>query len=200
MNDTAGCPGQRHRMLETMPMTVTAKDGEPYLLRAIQPSDAASLIRGYEAMSDQSKWFRMLNTVPHLSEELALHFCSPDPAREVCIVIIGHGVLAGEILGGARIAGEPDGQRAEFSVSLRPEAQGLGLGYLALSSGLQVAREMNYERGWGISALHNTAMWGLARRLQFKLSPEADDASLVHAEIDLTAIEWKTVAVRAEGA
>jgi RimJ/RimL family protein N-acetyltransferase len=83
---------------------------------------------------------------------------------------------------------------------LRPEAQGLGLGHMALSRVLLVAREMGYERVWGMIAVHNTAMLGLARRLNFKLSPEADDASLIHAEIDLTTIESAPVAVHNERA
>ena len=73
-------------------------------------------------MSDHSKWFRMLYRVPHLTEEMAREFCSPHPARDLCIVVEGAGNLTGEILGGARVAGADDGRRAEFAVSLRPEA------------------------------------------------------------------------------
>jgi len=185
MAHVAGCTGPLRRELEVNHITVTAKNGDIYLLRPIAPSDVPSLIRGYDAMSDQAKWFRMLHTVPHLTEVMARRFCSPDQDRDLCIVIVGHGSLQGEILGGARIAGEADGRRAEFSVSLRPEAQGLGLAHRALQMVLQAAKEMGYERVWGSIALQNMAMLGLARRLGFTLSPDLDDAALVHAEIDL---------------
>jgi acetyltransferase len=185
MAHVAGCTGPLRRELEVNHITVTAKNGDIYLLRPIAPSDVPSLIRGYDAMSEQAKWFRMLHTVPHLTEVMARRFCSPDQDRDLCIVIVGHGSLQGEILGGARIAGEADGRRAEFSVSLRPEAQGLGLAHKALQMVLQAAKEMGYERVWGSIALQNMAMLGLARRLGFTLSPDLDDTALVHAEIDL---------------
>lgn len=132
MTHVAGMSGPTRRELDLKHVTVTGKDGHAYLLRPIQPGDAPSLMRGYDAMSDQAKWFRMLHTLPHLTEEMARRFCSPDHDRDLCIVIIGHGTLDGEILGGARIVGELNGQSAEFSVSLRPEAQGLGLARAAL--------------------------------------------------------------------
>lgn len=174
------------RSFEQNHFKVKAQDGEDYILRPIEPGDAASLIRGYDAMSDQSKWFRMLHTVPHLTEEMAQHFCAPERDRDVCIVVLGRGSLQGEILGGARIAGEVDGRRAEFSVSLRPEAHGLGLAHRALKMVLQSATEMGYDAVWGMIAINNTPMLRLARRMGFNMTPEPDDAAIVHAEIDLT--------------
>ena len=84
--------------------SVTGKDGQRYILRPIRPTDAESLMRGYDAMSDRAKWFRMLHAQPHLSPEQAARFCDPDPARAICLVLEGHGRLKGEIMGGARIA------------------------------------------------------------------------------------------------
>jgi len=188
MVHVTGLRGALRRQLDLSPIVVRAKDGEDYTFRPIEPDDAASLIRGYDAMSDQAKWFRMLHTAPHLTDEMAHRFCSPDRDRDLCIVIIGHGQLDGEILGGARIAGEADGRCAEFSVSLRPEAQGLGLAYQALRIVLQAAKEMGYERVWGVIAVHNTAMLRLARRLGFTLCPDPDDVALIDAEIDLVTL------------
>ncbi|MEQ1669957.1 MAG: GNAT family N-acetyltransferase [Hyphomicrobium sp.] len=173
------------RELAKRHVTVHGKDGATYLLRPIAASDAASLIRGYDAMSDDSKWYRMLNTVPHLSVAAAQKFCSPDPERELCVVVEGRGELQGEILGGARIAGEADDRTAEFSVSLRPEAQGLGLAHRALEMALEEAREMGYEAVWGLIARSNEPMLRLARRIGFKTSTCPDDIALVRAEIRL---------------
>lgn len=171
------------RELAARHVTIEGKDGEMYLLRPIAVSDADSLMRGYDAMSAQAKWFRMLGALPHLSRQAALKFCTPDPQSEFCTVVEGRGALRGEILGGARIAGEPDGRTAEFSVSLRPEAQGLGLAHRALQMALQEAREMGYERVWGLIAHNNSPMLALARRIGFSLSPDTDDITLMRAEI-----------------
>jgi acetyltransferase len=174
------------RELAARHLVVKGKNGEDYVVRPIAASDAASLIRGYDAMSAEAKWYRMLNIVPHLSIEAANKFCTPDPASELCIVVEGRGALTGEILGGARIAGEPDQRHAEFSVSLRPEAQGLGLAHHALAMALDEARQMGYEIVWGVIARSNSAMLGLARRLGFRVATDPDDLSLMRAEITLT--------------
>jgi len=164
--------------------TLTDKNGESYRLRPIRPEDAPSLMRGYDAMSDQAKWFRMLHTVPHLSDAMAQRFCAPDPKRDICFVIEGQGALRGEILGGARIVGHDDGL-AEFSVSLRPEAQSLGLAFGALEVVLHAAHRKGFKHVWGTIAVQNAPMVALAQRLGFKLLPHPDDASLLHADIEL---------------
>ena len=168
--------------IEAEHVTVNGKNGEPYLLRPIRPSDAPSLMRGYDALSDESKWFRMLHAVPHLSESMAKEFCSPDPERDICLVIEGRGVLTGEILGGARIAGREKSDSVEFSVSLRPEAQGLGLARQALEATLAAAAEMGYRSVWGTISVRNKPMLGLAERMGFSLRSDPDDRSLMLAE------------------
>jgi acetyltransferase len=181
--------GSDHAPLRQLPadrsVNICGKNGVAYIVRPISPKDAPSLMRGYDGMSDQAKWFRMLNALPHLSPEMARRFCSPDPKRDICLVIEGQAPLAGEILGGARIAGDPDGRSAEFSVSLRPEAQGLGLGHHVLDAVLRAAYEMGYERAWGLIAVTNTAMLALARRIGFDLNPDPWDHTLVRAELGL---------------
>src|SRR5690606_29839225 len=123
-----------------------------YRIRPIRPSDAESLIRGYAALSPEARWFRMLHAVPHLTPEMARAFCDPDPARDFCLVIEGKGALAGEIVGGARAAGLGPGKDAEFSGSLRPEMQGLGLARRALEAIIGVAREAGCASLWGTIA------------------------------------------------
>jgi acetyltransferase len=108
---------------------------------------------------------------------MARAFCTPDPNRELCIVVEGVGELEGEILGGARIAGAVDGISAEFAVSLRPEAQGLGLARKALETVIKVAKESGYRKVWGMLAL--------ARRVGFSLRRDPDDFSLMLAEFPL---------------
>ena len=164
---------------------VTGKDGQRYILRPIRPTDAESLMRGYDAMSERAKWFRMLHAQPHLSPEQAARFCAPDPAREICLVLEGHGELKGEIMGGARIARAGAGETAEFSVSLRPEAQGLGLARQALKTVLELAPTLGCRKVFGIIARENTAMRALARRLGLEVSEDQDDRSLLRSEIDI---------------
>ena len=65
--------------LEACEVKLSGKDGRAYAIRPIRISDAASRVRGYDAMSSSPKWFRLLHAVPHLTEAMALGSCSPDP-------------------------------------------------------------------------------------------------------------------------
>ena len=73
--------------LEASEIRLAGKDGRSYAIRPIRTSDAASLIRGYDAMSDRLKWFQLLHAIPHLTEAMELAFCSPDPTRDICVVV-----------------------------------------------------------------------------------------------------------------
>lgn len=168
-----------------MDVLIQGKDRCDYRIRPIRPTDADSLIRGYDALSDRAKWFRMLHAVPHLTREMADAFCNPDPDDEICLVIEGRGALAGEILGGARIGGVGPGKAGEFSVSVRPEARGLGLARRALVGVIDVAWNQGCTMIWGSVARRNDAMRGLAERLGFTLRMDPDDRTLLLAELQL---------------
>jgi len=161
------------------------KDGERYLLRPIETSDAPSMIRGFNVLSPQQRWFRFLHAVPELTTEAAVAFCTPDPVLDICLVIEGRGALAGDIVGGARITGEPNRKTGEFSVSMRPELQGLGLARQALQTALEAAAEAGYERVVGYIAARNIPMLRLAERLGFDVRFDPDDPAHRIAEIEL---------------
>jgi RimJ/RimL family protein N-acetyltransferase len=166
-------------------ITIAGKDGHPHLARPIDLSDAAKLMRCYDAMTDRGKWFRMLHHLPHLSEEMAREFCTPDPEKDLCIVLEGDGPLEGEILGGARITGSADGKSAEYSVTLRPEAEGLGLARRALELVFEIAREMGYTHIWGAIHAENGSMLQLAESLDLNLRRDPNDAALMVSEGEL---------------
>ena len=135
-------------------------------------------------MSDEAKWSRLLHGLPHLTEAMATTFCMPDPSREICVVIEGIDRLAGEILGGARIAGASDGCSAEFAMSLRPEAQGCGLARQALETVLAAAREMGYRKCGGRSRAATAPCWAWRDDWDFRRH-DKEDLSLMHAELRL---------------
>ena len=162
---------------------LTGKDGVRYRLRPIRASDAGSLMRGYDAMGSQAKRFRLLMTLPHLTEAMALAFCTPDPSDTVCLVVEGQGALAGEIVAGARMAGIGLGTWAEFSVSARPEARELGLTRQSLEAVIDVARARGCSGVWGMIADPNRPMLALARRVGMSIRDDPDDRSLEIAEL-----------------
>ena len=102
-------------------------------------------------MSDSSKWLQLQHAVPHLTEAMALEFCSRDPQRDICVVLKGSDERDGETLSGTRISGSADGAREESSVSPRPKAQGPGLARKAPETVFAVAKEMATQKFGGLS-------------------------------------------------
>ncbi|MBE3637413.1 GNAT family N-acetyltransferase [Mangrovicoccus algicola] len=166
------------------PREIRAHDGTPYRLRPIRPGDAPSLIRVFDAMPARSRWFRFLRPLPHLPPDMAARWCSPDPRREVCLVVEGRDALEGDILGGARVAELAAGGIAEFAVSMRPEAEGMGLARQATEAVIEVARARGAAGIRGCIAAENSWMLGLARRLDMTVTPDAEDHALRVARLD----------------
>ena len=174
------------RALSADGIRLPGKDGRTYRIRLIQPSDAPLLMRGYDALPSESKWFRMLHSMPHMSEKMAVDFSTPDLETSVCTVIDGIGDLAGELVGGARILDVGPGETAEFAVTLRPEVQGLGLAYQTLEMLTGIARDAGCRAVWGTIAADNTKMLSLARKLGYSVTRDLDDPALKRAEIRFT--------------
>ncbi|MEM7774877.1 MAG: GNAT family N-acetyltransferase [Pseudomonadota bacterium] len=165
-------------------LDVRCADGNTYHVRRIRPSDAPLIVRGYDALPDEHKWFRVLHTLPRLTERMAHDFCTPDPDTVIAVVVEGRDHFAGELVGSARVAGVGPGQSAEFSITVRPEVSGLGLARQALEIVIQCARETGCKSVWGTISMHNARMLGLARRIGFRLRRDPDDISLMIAELE----------------
>ena len=182
---TRSQPRSLRERLARREVQLLGKDGRAYVLRPIEPTDAPSMIRGFNALSPRQRWLRFLHAVPVLTPEAALALCTPDPVLDICLVIEGQGELAGDIVGGARITGAPNRDDGEFSVSMRPEVQGLGLARQALQTALDAAAEAGYRRVWGYVSARNDGMRQLAKRLGFRVRRDPDDFSQLIAEIQL---------------
>ncbi len=167
------------------PRWVTARDGARLRLRHIRPDDAASLQRGYDMYSDRQKRLRMLDAVPRLTDEMARGFATiARPECEFCLVLTPEEDDT-DVLGGARLMGAPGRDDAEFSVSIRADQQGRGLGRISLEAALAEGRARGMRHVWGIISRSNAPMLALAGRLGFRIAADPDDFSLMIARIDL---------------
>ena len=172
----------RHE-LETTGRIIQARNGQTYHVRTIRADDASAIMRGYDALTDEQKWLRVLHVLPHLTADMADRFTHPDPNTSVAVVIEGSGDLAGELVCSARVANVQHGSMAEFSVTVRPEVAGQGLARQALSLVIEAAREAGSRGVWGTISIRNTRMLGLAKRLGMQVRRDPDDAAQMIAEL-----------------
>mgnify|MGYP006275721395 CR=1 FL=1 len=167
------------------PLIVTTHVGSRLRLRPIRREDWPALQAGYETWSETQKRWRMLDTVAHLTDRMAQDFSTiRDPAHEICLVLTPEDDDA-TLLGGARLVGAPEREDGEFSVSIRGDAQGMGLGRIALEAVLAEGPRLGITRAWGLIARRNDAMLGLARKLGFSIRPAPEDWTLLIAEKEL---------------
>lgn len=108
-------------------------DGEPILLRPVQPSDQKRLAQAPQLMSARALEKRFLHPVHHLDEQLLNYLSHPDQKNHVAWGMLpktsrdhpGYGVARYFIL--------DDPQWAEFSISIIDEVQERGAGTMLLA-------------------------------------------------------------------
>jgi acetyltransferase len=87
-----------------------------------------------------------------------------------------------QLWGGARIAADADNRRAEYSVTIRSDKQGLGLGRICFERILAYARARGLEEIWGTVLAENEGMLGLAEHLGFTRRRDPDSPDLIITE------------------
>lgn len=154
--------------------------GEPLLIRPMRPEDAAMEQRFVDGLSAQSRYYRFMYRLDHLSTAMLARFTQIDYDREMALVAVVEAGMAGErIVGVSRYAVNPDAVSCEFALAVADETQGLGIGSRLMETLFHVARERGLELMEGEVLAHNRKMLALCRGLGFRLKRRVDDADVV---------------------
>lgn len=164
-----------------LPRIVTDRTGARLVLRPIRPEDWRELQEGFASWTPEQRRLRLLDTRADLPEALARRLATVDPAHEICLVLAPEADPS-DLLAGARLVGAPGRDDGEFAVSVRADAQGRGLGALALAAVLAEGPRLGIARAFGLIGRRNAPMLALARRLGFALRPEPEDVTVLVAE------------------
>jgi acetyltransferase len=158
--------------------TAVLRDGRRIRLRPIRPDDTPALKRLFAALTPEDRRMRLFSSMREISDELAARLTQIDYDREMVLVALDPDD-PGVLWGGARIAADADGRRAEYSVTIRSDKQGLGLGRICFERVLDYARARGIEEVWGSVLAENEGMLGLAQRLGFTRHRDPDAADVV---------------------
>ena len=159
----------------------TLDDGLRCTLRPIRPEDEPQL----KAMVERSaptdvrlRFFGPLREFPHM---MAARLSQIDYSREMALVATSLDP-PGDILGVARVIGDPDNERAEFAVFVRSDLKGRGLGYKLMTEILAYARKRGLKTVFGDVLWENATMLKMAKELGFVIkagpSPETVEVTL----------------------
>jgi GNAT superfamily N-acetyltransferase len=108
-------------------------------------------------------------------------FTQIDYDREIALVAIDEESETDNMLGVARIIGDPDGKTGEFAVLVGDAWQGKGIGSNLLEKCLSIAEKQGFETVHGIVLHENRNMLALGKKLGFdiKREPDSGDNELV---------------------
>jgi len=187
--------GYRHMAIHPYPveleMTLALPEGKRLRVRPIRPEDA-DLERAFVAgLSDETRYRRFMQHLHELTPQMLARFTQVDYDRELALIALdavsGRGKQREKIVAVARYVGNPDGESAEFAITVADAWQGRGLGYAMMEQLIARARDRGYARLIGSVLAINTPMLGLASALGFSRAIDPEDGEQVIVTLDLRA-------------
>jgi acetyltransferase len=158
--------------------SVQLNDGTDIIIRPIRPEDAeieAEFVRG---LSNESKYFRFMNTVQELSQEMLVRFTQIDYHNEMALIAVTSSGEGEEQIGVARYTTNLDKKSCEFALVVSDRWRGRGIAHHLMRKLMQVARDRDLERMEGEVLANNVKMLQLMKTLNFKIEPDAEDTSV----------------------
>lgn len=156
---------------------VLKKSGRPAILRAVRGEDEPTHLEFYNSLSPDTVRLRYFNSRGVPSHDELANWTQIDYDREMAFIISaarqdGDGY---ETLGVARAVTDADNVNAEFSVVIRDNLQGEGLGTLLMQKVVDYCRDRGTLQLSGTTLRENKGMQTLARNLGFAISYNAEE-------------------------
>ncbi|MCM2971393.1 GNAT family N-acetyltransferase [Larsenimonas suaedae] len=153
-------------------------EGDSITIRPIRESDAALITEFHRHLSARSIRFRYFRDKPELSQEALARLAQLNYDRQMAFVALesvpkwgsSSGEALGEsvtMLGVARVWNDPDNVRTEFSIIIRDDMQGRGLGRRLMTRLIDYSRHVGTLEMYGKIAPDNRAMRALVKALGF---------------------------------
>lgn len=163
---------------------IELKDGRTLLMRPIRGEDEPSLRAGFAKLTPEEvklRFFVPMKTLDHL---MASRLSQINYDREMALILTEIGAPGKtEIYGVARIAADPNNERAEYAVIVRKDMTGMGLGTTLLKKILAYAKAHGISEVFGDVLRDNRKMLRLCEKLGFETSHKSDDRSIVRTSI-----------------
>ena len=143
------------------------------------PEDAGLVQRFVHDLSEESKYFRFMNSVHELTEAMLVRFTQIDYGREMALIAVATEQGKEIELGVARFAINPDGNSCEFALVVADGIHGKGLGQKLMVALMEAARDKGLSIIEGEVLSNNHKMFKLMTRLGFTVKPGEDDPSIM---------------------
>ncbi len=170
-----------HRLITQLQLA----DGTNITIRPIRPEDAEIEQSFVRKLSQQSKYFRFMQTLNELTPEMLVRFTQLDYNRELALIAVQEKADAEVELGVARYVMNPDGKSCEFALVVADEWQHRGIGSQLMAHLMEAARERGFRSMDGEILADNQKMLELVRLLGFRVQSSEEDPGIKLATISL---------------
>jgi len=151
-------------------------DGRIVTIRPIRPEDAEieqAFVRG---LSDESRYYRFMDTLRELTQTMLVRFTQIDYDREMALIaVITNDDGKDEQIGVARYVTGPDGESVEFALAVGDNWQKCGVGRRLMTALIDCARMKGYRTIVGDVLASNGKMFQLMASLGFTIHPHPED-------------------------
>ena len=160
--------------------------GESFTLHPIRPEDEPRMVKFHEKLSEESvylRYFRAFNLDQRVEHERLTRICHVDYDRAIVLVVENEDEEGEpQIIAVGRLTRLQNPEQAEFSMLVRDDYQGQGIGTRLLKYLLDFGRDEGITDVMAFMLPENKGMLGISERLGFRLERDRD---LVKATIEL---------------
>ncbi len=161
-------------------------DGRTFLLRPIRPEDEPMLQEMHSHLSPEAMRMRFFAAKSSLSHQLAGVLTQIDYDREMALVLTEQGIPGiSEIYGVVRITAGPDGEKAEFAITVRSDMAGMGLGPLLMRRIIDYSRARGIKEIFGEVMRQNGPMLKVCEQFKFTRNRNPDEPGVVEVRLTL---------------
>ncbi len=162
-------------------------DGRTVTIRPIRPEDAELEQSFVKALSEESKYYRFMDTLRELTQSMLVRFTQIDYDREMAFVAtIPNEQGQIEQIGVVRYVSNPDGESVEFALAVADNWQRHGLGRKLMSTLIECARQRGYRAMVGDILNTNAKMFRLVSSLGFTIHPHPEDSAIKRVVLPLS--------------
>lgn len=164
---------------------IDLSDGTRITIRPIRPEDALMERDFVNALSEKSRYFRFMYSMPEITPELLSRFTQIDYDREMALVAVTSTEKEDLQVGVARFYTLPDGFSCEFAIVIADEWQNRGVARQLMKALVEAARSRRFTKMEGTVLAENRRMLDFVKSLGFRVETNTEDSQLMNAVLEL---------------
>jgi len=168
---------------------IQLNDGTDIIIRPIRPEDAEIEAKFVRELSTEARYFRFMNALQELSQEMLVRFTQIDYHNEMALIAVKPNGDSEEQIGVARYATNLDKTSCEFALVVSDQWQSRGIAHRLMRNLMEIARDRNLERMEGQVLSSNTKMLELVTSLNFQINNDPDDSAVKQVEAQLHSLK-----------